>query len=280
MDRDETKVSAGAKLREIRERLGLSVRDVQERSLLLCAQHHSDNYKLSRAWVTEVEKGRFVPASVKMASLCAVYGIEISEVQKMYGIDPTDVRVEHPYFGPPKTYLLSPFEIPHEDSGPGEDRPKRMKLGETNLVTRLIDRWGALPVPLLRKFALKRSVYGYIGMEDFTLSPLIVPGTFVQIDVKQNYIRRTFSQTPSQSHFARPVYFLDVRTGYACGYCELKDGILTLIPHPDSGEPIRTFKYPDEVTIVGRVTHIAMRIEEEKAIRVKDLYERKKPPKK
>jgi transcriptional regulator with XRE-family HTH domain len=279
MDRIERNASAGAKLREIRERLGLSVRDVHERSLLLCAQRKSDNYKLSRAWVTEVEKGRFVPASVKMASLCAIYGIAISEVQKMYGIDPTDVRAEHPYFGPPKTYLLSPSEVPREDAGGGEDRAKRTKVGETNLVTRLIDRWGALPVPLLRKFVLKRSVYGYIGVEDFTMSPLLVPGTFVQIDVKQNYIRKSFSQPAGQSHFARPIYFLDVRTGYACGYCELKDKILTLIPYPDSGESIRTFRYPDEVTIVGRVTHIAMCIEEEN-IPIKNLYERKKPTKK
>jgi hypothetical protein len=68
----------------------------------------------------------------------------------------------------------------------------------------------------------------------------------------------------------------DIRTGYACGYCELKDGILTLIPHPDSGERIKTFKYPSEVTIVGRVTGIAMRIEEDKAFRGK---ESKKPSK-
>jgi len=62
----------------------------------------------------------------------------------------------------------------------------------------------------------------------------------------------------------------DIRTGYACGYCELKDGILTLIPHPDSGEPVRTFKYPSEVSIVGRVTVITMSIEEEQAFRAKD----------
>jgi hypothetical protein len=43
------------------------------------------------------------------------------------------------------------------------------------------------------------------------------------------------------SPFARPIYFLDIRTGYACGWCEIKDGVLTLIPHPDSGEETRTF---------------------------------------
>jgi hypothetical protein len=125
--------------------------------------------------------------------------------------------------------------------------------------------------------AKDRDIRELVGARNLTMSPLLVPGTFVQIDVKQNYIRRGPSiQSPGQSHFARAIYFLDIRTGYACGYCELKDGILTLIPHPDSGERIKTFKYPSEVTIVGRVTGIAMRIEEDKAFRGK---ESKKPSK-
>ena len=57
--------------------------------------------------------------------------------------------------------------------------------------------------------------------------------------------------------------FPDVRTGYAYGWCEVKDGQLTLIPHPDSGEHTRAFRYPSEVDVVGRVTGIAMRIGEE-----------------
>jgi hypothetical protein len=52
----------------------------------------------------------------------------------------------------------------------------------------------------------------------------------------------------------------NIRTGYRCGYCEIKSGILTLIPHPDSGLPTETFRYPAEVEVVGRVTGVAMRI--------------------
>jgi transcriptional regulator with XRE-family HTH domain len=277
MDRSEVKAQAGAALRERRMRLGLSVRDVEERSRVLCAMRRSNRYNLSRAWTTDVENGRFVPGSVKMASLCAIYGMDIDEVQRLYGIDPSDVRKECPIAGPPKTHLIALSEEPEEGGEAANDTPKRFKIGETNILTRLASRWGDVPIPLLRKLGLKRCLYGYIGTEDFTMSPLLVPGTFVQIDVKQNYIRRGPSiQSPGQSHFARPIYFLDIRTGYACGYCELKDGILTLIPHPDSGERIKTFKYPSEVTIVGRVTGIAMRIEEDKAFRGK---ESKKPSK-
>ena len=70
----------------------------------------------------------------------------------------------------------------------------------------------------------------------------------------------------STSHFARPIYFLDIRTGYTCTWCELKDGVLTLVPHPDSGIETRSYRFPDEVSVVGRVTAVTMSIEEERFV--------------
>lgn len=54
--------------------------------------------------------------------------------------------------------------------------------------------------------------------------------------------------------------FTELRGGYACGWCELKKEILTVLPHPNSGAESRHFRYPHEAEIVGRVTAVAMRI--------------------
>src|SRR6202023_652336 len=106
------------------------------------------------------------------------------------------------------------------------------------------------------------------------------PGTFVQIDAQQTRVKKALAKKGGgQSQFARPIYFLDIRTGYACGWCEIKDGQLTLIPHPDSGEHTRTFRYPSEVEVVGRVTGIAMRIGEESQALLEEAL-RRNPPKK
>src|SRR5262249_51838098 len=156
-------------------RLGLSVRDVEDRSRLLCVQRCSRRYNLSKAWIADVENGRFLPGSTKMASLCAIYGVEIGELQALYGIDPTDIRNERPIYGPPKAYLVSTHEVSADSAAPAPDPSKQPVIAETNLLTRLIDRWGDLPVPLLRKLGLKKSVYGFIGTEDFTMSPLLPP---------------------------------------------------------------------------------------------------------
>ena len=144
-----------------------------------------------------------------------------------------------------------------------------------------MDIWGDVPVPLLRHVDLRRSLYGYIGTKDRTMQPLLPPGTFVQIDAKQTRVTKSWTTKGMvQSPFARPIYFLDIRVGYACGWCQIEDGVLTLIPHPDSGEPTRTFRYPSEVEVVGRVTGIAMRIGEESQVLLEEAIRRRNPPKK
>jgi transcriptional regulator with XRE-family HTH domain len=273
---------AGAKLKKIRERLGLSVREVARRSQLVIAERHNRDFSLSRAWINDVEKGRFVPGTFKIVSLSVIYQTTIAEIHALYGIQPGDITKERPLFRPPKTHLLTPPEESISDSaGTGEDSDITLQLENTNLLSKLVDIWGDVPVPLLRRLDLRRSLYGYIGTKDRTMSPLLPPGTFVQIDARQTHVRKSSaSQGAGQSPFARPIYFLDIRTGYACGWCEIKDGVLTLIPHPDSGELTRSFLYPSEVEVVGRVTGIARNIEEESQALLEEAIRRKNPPKK
>jgi transcriptional regulator with XRE-family HTH domain len=264
-DRDVL-LRAGAKLKGIRVRLGLSVRDVERRSLLLVAERR--DFSLSRAWITDIEKGRFAPGIFKTVSLSVIYQLTIAEIHALFGIQPGDITKESAIFRPPKTHLLSrPAESPSDNAASSETSEATLELETTNLLTRLVDIWGDVPVPLLRRLDLRRSLYGYIGMNDRTMSPLYPPGTFVQIDAKQTHVGKGWAKKPmAQSPYARPIYFLDIRTGYACGWCEIRDGVLTLIPHPDSGEPVRTFRYPSEVDVVGRVTGIAHQIGEEQAL--------------
>jgi transcriptional regulator with XRE-family HTH domain len=245
---------AGAKLRSIRLRLGLSLREVERRSLKTVADRENKDFYLSRATLTDVEMGKYIPRSFKFVTIGEIYGLTIAEIQKLYGIEPSAITKERPVFWPPKTQLLL---------GPGED-PGRLRstdtklVEKTDLITQLVDIWGDVPVPLLRHLELRPCLFGYIGASDRTMAPLLPPGTFVQIDPKQTRVQDSPMQTEvGQSEFARPIYFLDLRTGYACGWCQLKDGVLTLIPHPLSGEPTRTFRHPNEAEVVGLVVFIA-----------------------
>lgn len=270
-------IGAGAKLKKIRLRLGLTIREVERRGLKLVADRQNRDFNISRAWLTDIENGRFVPGGFKMVSLGEIYGLPIAEIQRFYGMQPGDIINERPVFQPPKTQLLAP---PDENVRPGASAPTQKELESTNLVTRLVDIWGAVPVPVLRQLNLRRSLFGYIGTSDRAMSPLLPPGTIVQIDPKRTRVQSgPFQKGVEESQFARPIYFLDLRSGFACGWCEIKGGVLTLIPHPLSGEPTRTFRYPDEVDVVGRVTFIWRSIIEEHFTAIDEAI-RRDPPKK
>jgi hypothetical protein len=126
----------------------------------------------------------------------------------------------------------------------------------TNLLSRMIEIWGEVPISLIQHLDLRKSLYGYVGLTDHTLYPLLRPGSFVQIDDHQTKIQKP----PWRTEFERPIYFIELRDGYACSWCELQGKELFLIPHPLSGCKIRRYAFPTDAEIVGRVTAVAMRI--------------------
>jgi hypothetical protein len=103
---------------------------------------------------------------------------------------------------------------------------------------------------------LRKKLCGYIGLEDYTLYPHIRPGSFVEIDARMNKVR----SGGWQNEFDRPIYFVELRDGYACSWCELDNHHLILIPCPQSRSQVRQLRYPMDADIVGRVTAVTMRI--------------------
>jgi hypothetical protein len=138
----------------------------------------------------------------------------------------------------------------------GEDVLRSRIEHPIDFLARAVERWEAVPLGLLQHLDLRTSMYGYIGIEDFTLYPIIRPGSLVQIDSAQ----RKISPAPWKTDFDRPIYFTELRDGYVCSWCEIERGRLIVIPHAHAHQEVRTFDYPAEAEIVGRVTAVAMRI--------------------
>jgi hypothetical protein len=66
---------------------------------------------------------------------------------------------------------------------------EKVDFGSTNLVSRMFESWGEVPVALLQHVDWRNSLYGYIGIEDRTLYPMLRPGSFVQIDSQQTKVQ-------------------------------------------------------------------------------------------
>ena len=79
----------------------------KRRSMELAEERHNPYLSFSRTWITDVETGRFVPGSFKMASLAEIYGMELDEIHKLYDVS-RDITKERPAYRPPTTQLLTP----------------------------------------------------------------------------------------------------------------------------------------------------------------------------
>ena len=247
---------AGQKLKRVRERLNLRFRDVEVASAAIAARHGNDEFIVALSRLADIENKGTVPSFYRLYSLCAIYRLEPSEVLGWYGISlaslPSDAATLHHErthlvgFRPQEGEVQIPIAL-----DPGLD------LSRTVFLSRLIQKWGTVPLMLLGNVDLKQHRYGLIGREDWSMYPLIQPGSLVVIDDT----RRKIASSGWTTEFDRPIYFLEHREGYSCGWCTLKDGILILQPHPASNCEPETYAYPQEIEVIGQVTGVAMSLE-------------------
>jgi transcriptional regulator with XRE-family HTH domain len=260
MDSKRPYLAAGQRLKAVRESLGLSTRDVQAKSEQFSVKKNNEEYHISHTWLTDIEKGRFMPGFFKMYALSAILDCSLAELASYFGMRIADLDRDRALIGAPKTHLVDrQADVENQTvSLPVEFKPE-FSLEKTNLLSRVVAKWGEIPIGLLQHLDLRKSVYGYIGLEDTTLYPLIRPGCLVQIDPTQ----RKISTGKWRTEFERPIYFIELRDGYLCSWCQLEKGQLVAIPHPQSRLAVRHFDYPSQAEVVGRVTGVAMRIVEE-----------------
>jgi hypothetical protein len=129
---------------------------------------------------------------------------------------------------------------------------------KTTFLTRMIQRWGTLPLMLLSGLDLRNHRYAFIGTEDWSMYPLLHPGSLVMIDET----RRKIANSGWTSELERPIYFLEQRDGYTCGWCSLEGNQLVVLPHPASHCNPKVFSHPSEIEVIGQVVGIAMHLDQ------------------
>jgi len=114
-----------------------------------------------------------------------------------------------------------------------------------------------MPLSFLDSLDLREYRYGLIGLEDWSMYPILQPGSLVAIDES----RRKIASSGWTNEFDRPIYFLEHRGGWVCGWCALLDDRLLVLPHPASHRAPLMFEYPNEIDVIGQVAGVAMLLE-------------------
>ena len=248
-------LSAGERLRTLRESLGLTIRDVEAASVRLAARHVNEDFVLSLSRLSDIETKGIVPSIYRLYTLAAIYRQDLREVLSWYGIDLNDMAVDLALVQPRRSHLATAvkqgtaIEIPIR-MDPGFDLRRTVNIG------RMIEQWGLVPLSYLAQFVNDKFTYGYIGTEDYTMYPILMPGSFLQIDEKDTVVE----EAVWRSEYERPIYFVETREGYTCCWCSLKGDELVLQPHPLSPVPVRVLRHPKDAEVLGRVVAVAMRL--------------------
>ena len=233
-------MAAGQQLKHLRNKRNITVREVEQASHRIAEAKADRRYQISNGWLAQLENGVSEPSIFKFFTLAATYRVKLWELLRVYGVDVNEQDKYETIANPHLTQLLSQTSV----------NEAALDGATSSAATTLILETASNHAPPSNGSHNNGKVtYGYLGSNDLTMYPLIRPGSLLQIDPHQNRL-----QTAAwHNEFERPIYFVELREGYACGWCELQGNQLLIIPHHSSPAIVRRFTYPREAEIVGRV---------------------------
>ncbi len=199
-------LSGGQRLRALRESLGYRMKDVELASNQIAQRFENEEFAIPPSRLSDIETKGIVPNIFRLYSFSAIYRREYRELLSFYGLELDGISADVGFGRPQKSHLteaasnITPVRMPTR-LDPG------FSLQKTTDLKRAIEQWGTVPMAYLELFADDRYTYGYIGSEDFTMYPILPPGSFVQVDGSKDKI--------SDGHLAFGVRTPDLLCGNA-----------------------------------------------------------------
>lgn len=250
-------LAAGLNLRGLRERLGLTMREVESASVRIAEKHKNDEFTVSPSRLSDIETKGLVPSIFRFYSLAIIYRSDLREILAWYGVDVSLSAADLNLNLPPKSHFEETLRGTSKVAIPTRLDPSFDPRRTANL-SRMVEQWGLVPLAYLAGMNKDQFMYGYIGSEDFTMYPLLPPGTFLQVDESRCKIESGMWR----SELERPIYFVETREGYTCCWCSLKGEQIVLHSHPLSPVPVKVMRHPQDAEVIGQVVGIALKLGE------------------
>ncbi|HVO59186.1 MAG TPA: helix-turn-helix transcriptional regulator [Dongiaceae bacterium] len=242
----------GLRLRHVRERLGLTYRNVESASYDLALRRGRPEFILRISRLADIENRNVVPGLHKLYTLSVLYHLSPLELLSWFDVPLEECFEDGVHFPVPRTHMAAPpsgLRVPVRFD-PGFD-PRR-----TDFLSRMVERWGHFEGALIRENP--RHCYAYVGLSDRRMVPLLRPGSLVLVDTEIQQIE----EEGWASEHDRPMYLVDVREGYRCGWFQQIPGKLIMQPHPLSRCVPESWRTPEDAEVVGKVIGIVTRLNE------------------
>jgi transcriptional regulator with XRE-family HTH domain len=240
----------GFRLRQIRERLGLTYRDVERASLTLTRVHARPQFTVHISRLADIENAGVVPSLHKLYALAVIYHLNPLEISSWYEIPLDRFLADAVSFAAPQTHLMASPSILR-----GAEKIAPPFVPDcTEFLARSAAECGGIGNILNSENGHHR--YGCIGLRDRRMEPILRPGSVVLVDVS---VRR-LQENEWSNEYDRPMYFVELHDGYRCGWFQKEGARLAMQPHPLSRCMPESWKTPDDAEIVGRVVGMVTRL--------------------
>ncbi len=250
-------MAAGTTLKTLRNRCNITVRQVEQASVRIAEAKGDKRFRISNGWLAQLENGISEPSICKLFTLSVIYHAHFHDLARLYNVDIDEIQKYESIANPDVTQLRP-------------DRSINEPYTVTRTATGLVPQLTSSNTPEAKEPSNIR--HGYVGLTDYMMYPLIRPGALVEIDTDQNSVRDAASW---HNQFDRPIFFIELHEGYACGWCELQGNQLLILPHHSSPSTVRHFIYPREAEIFGRVVGYTTRcVDNELLARASDSKQR------
>src|SRR5215469_6501457 len=178
---------AGKSLRTLREKLGLTMRDVENSSACIADKYRNEEFSIPPSRLSDIETKGILPSIFRLYTLSVIYRRDVRELMSWYGVDLNNMAADLGMVSPPKSHVsdalagLSSVQVPVR-MDPGFDERRTTNLG------RMVEQWGLVPVASSAQFANSDLTNGYVGTHDFTTYPILPQGSFVQVDESKRHV--------------------------------------------------------------------------------------------
>ncbi|OLE11195.1 MAG: hypothetical protein AUG89_10280 [Acidobacteria bacterium 13_1_20CM_4_56_7] len=210
------------------------MRDVENSSARIADRYRNEEFSIPPSRLSDIETKGILPSIYRLYTLSVIYRRDVRELMSWYGVDLNNMPADLGLVSPPKSHVsealsgLQSVQVPVR-MDPGFDERRTTNLG------RMVEQWGLVPLAYLAQFATTDFTYGYVGTHDFTMYPILPPGSFIQVDESRNRVL----EGSWRSEYERPIYFVETRDGHTCCWCSMRREEIILQPHPLSPVAVR-----------------------------------------
>jgi len=236
----------GLRLRQTREALGLTYRDVEQSSYEIASKRGRPDFILHISRLADIENRNVVPSLYKLYSLAAIYHMSPVEISSWYEAPFLKTFEDGAAFRAPYTHL---YEFRKKLGAPAAD-----ELAAASESTGLLQEATTNNASFLgvKEIVPDRYRYGYIGLSDRRMAPILRPGSMVLVDTAM----RLLEDADWSSEYDRPLYFVETRGGYRCGWFQKHKSRLIMQPHTLSCCAPEAWRTPEEAEVLGKVVAV------------------------